>query len=303
MPTPLPQQTRSFLLRRFQEAGLRPKTKYGQNFLIDLNLLRLLADSAQVEPCDVVLEVGSGTGGLTALLSERAGAVIAVEVDSQLAQLAREELAGRPNVRLLVQDALANKNRLQPAVLAAVDEALARVPGARFKLAANLPYNVATPIIGNLLALPAPPATMTITIQKEMADRLVAAPGNKDFGALTAWVQCQCRVEIVRVMPPTVFWPRPQVDSAIVQLTLDPERRAQVGDLAAFHQFTRLIFCHRRKYLRGELLAAYKHQLGKPEIDAVLAECGHTGTERAEQLSVDQLLALSLAVRRRLPTE
>ena len=171
----------------------------------------------------MVLEVGTGTGSLTALLAQRAAAVVTVEVDPQMFQLASEELHRFDNVVMLQVDALQNKNQLNPAVLEAVAPQLAAAPGRRFKLVANLPYNIATPILGNLLAEETPPQTMTATIQKELAERITARPGSKDYGALSIWIQSQCRVEILRVLPPEAFWPRPKVSSAFVQITLDDE--------------------------------------------------------------------------------
>ncbi|NLE61210.1 MAG: ribosomal RNA small subunit methyltransferase A, partial [Planctomycetes bacterium] len=207
--SPAHSQTLSFLVRRFREAGIEPRRKLGQNFLIDLNLRDLAIRTADVKSDDVVLEVGTGTGSFTVLLAEAAAAVVTVELDPQLFALAGEELHALANVHMLHGDALKNKNRINPAVLEAVEEKLHAAPGRRFKLVANLPYNIATPILSNLLALPAPPRTMTVTIQKELADRIVAVPGTKDYGSLAIWVQSQCRAEIVRIMPPSVFWPRP----------------------------------------------------------------------------------------------
>ena len=177
-------------MRRFGEAGISPRTRHGQNFLIDLNLLRLLHRSAAVGPGDVVLEVGTGTGALTALLAEGAAHVITVELDPQLFQLASEELAGLPNVTMLRMDALRNKNNLNPLLLAAVKEQLAASPERRFKLAANLPYSVATPIITNALACEIPPHTMTVTIQKEPA-------GNTQ---LLAELLSEREIEVLRLM-------------------------------------------------------------------------------------------------------
>ncbi|MFN6111951.1 MAG: 16S rRNA (adenine(1518)-N(6)/adenine(1519)-N(6))-dimethyltransferase RsmA [Planctomycetota bacterium] len=287
-------QTISYLRRRFSQFGLEPNARHGQNFLIDLNLIEILAEAAEIGPQDVVLEIGTGMGSLTALLAEHAGRVVTVEIDQHLHQLAREELERYENVVMLKVDALRNKNHFAPLVIETVQQALQAIPNARFKLAANLPYNVATPIISNLLIseLP-PPVSMTVTIQKELADRIMAAPNSKDYGALSVWIQSMCRVELVRLLPPTVFWPRPKVHSAIIKLTLEPDRRAAIPDLVFFHQFVRSIFFHRRKFLRSVAISAFKDKLSKAEVDAVLQAQG-LGTEaRSEQLSVEQMLELS----------
>lgn len=288
-------------MRRFDEAGIRPKTRFGQNFLIDLNLLQLLFESADVTDRDVVLEVGTGTGGLTALLAQAAARVITLEVDREMFQLAGEELAGLENIRMIRRDVLKNKNRFAPEVLTAIEEELAATEAdARFKLAANLPYNVATPIVSNLLLLDRPPVSMTVTIQKELADRMAANPSTKDYGALSVWVQCQCAVEIVRIMPPSVFFPRPKVESAIVKITLEPDRRAAIPDLNFLHTTLRALFLHRRKFLRSVTLSAFKNRLTKPEVDAVLSDQGMSGMLRAEALTVEQLLSLCEALRQQL---
>ena len=163
-----PRQTASFLIGKFREVGIRPNTRRGQNFLIDLNLVQLLADSAELGPDDVVLEVGTGTGSLTALLAARAAAVVTVEIDPQLYQLASETLIDCGNVTMLRQDVLKNKSHFHPDVLAAVREKLGEQPGRRFKVAANLPYNIATPVLSNLLSTDLLPVSMTVTIQKEV---------------------------------------------------------------------------------------------------------------------------------------
>jgi 16S rRNA (adenine1518-N6/adenine1519-N6)-dimethyltransferase len=287
-------------LRRFSETGIRPQTRLGQNFLVDLNLVRLLRDTARLGPDDVVLEVGTGTGSLTALVAEQAGAVVTVELDPQLHQLASEELVELPNVTLLHQDALKNKNRIDPRVLEAVRARLDEAPGRRFKLVANLPYNIATPLISNLLAGQIVPRTMTVTIQKELADRIAARPSTKDYSALSIWVQCQCRVEVVRVMPPSVFWPRPKVQSAIIHIEIDDARRGAIPDLAFLHEFVRALFFHRRKFLRSVLASAFKGKLSKADADAIVAGMGLGPTARAEELEVPTILALAQAVRARL---
>ncbi|MBN1394743.1 MAG: ribosomal RNA small subunit methyltransferase A [Pirellulales bacterium] len=289
-------QTLSFLQRRFAERGIRPRTRLGQNFLVDLNLLDVLLAAAAIDANDVVLEVGAGTGSLTAKLAERAAAVVTVEVDPQLFQLAAEHLHRFDNVTMLRCDALKNKNRLNPAVLETVDAQMA-VPGRRLKLVANLPYNCATPLLSNLLALDDPPRTMTVAIQRELAQRIAARPGCKDFGALSVWVQAQCRAEILRTLPPGVFWPRPKVSSAFIQIALDDRLRSRIPDRRFFHDFIRAMFLHRRKYLRSQLLGAAGGRLGKADVDAVLAELNLDPALRAEQLEVDALLALCEAAR------
>ncbi len=289
---PSKKQTQSFLRQRFAEVGIQPRAKLGQNFLIDLNLQNALVEAANLQAGDVVLEVGTGTGSLTALMAPRVASVVTIEVDANLYALAGEELSHLDNVHRLRFDVLKNKNHLAPQLLEVLKAELDAQPGRTFKLAANLPYHVATPLMSNLLMLDWPPQQMTVTIQKELADRIAAPPRTKDYGALSVWMQCQCRTEILRIMPPSVFWPRPKVTSAIVQVTLDQQRRDRIADRAYFHQFTRSMFFHRRKFLRSELLSAYKNRIEKPQVDAVMHDMGLSPTARAEELSVDQLLDL-----------
>lgn len=292
--------TKTYLRRLFDELGISPTTKLGQNFLVDPNLQHFIVDAAEIEPGDVVLEIGTGTGALTSLVAERAAAVVSVEVDRHLFELASEHLFDRTSVTLLRQDALRNKNTMDERVLDAVRERLDAASGS-FKLVANLPYNIATPIISNLLGSDPHPASMTVTIQKELAERIVAEPKTKDYSALSVWVQSQADARIVRVLPPTVFWPRPKVESAIVRIDVDEARRAAIPDRQYFRQFTKAMFLHRRKFLRANLAPAMKRHLSKSEVDQILGELELTGNVRTEELDVPTLLRLCDRTRRAAP--
>jgi 16S rRNA (adenine1518-N6/adenine1519-N6)-dimethyltransferase len=301
MLTRMTRQTKTFLIERFREMGIRPATRHGQNFLIDLNLVRLIVEAAELSPHDVVLEVGTGTGSLTAMMALKAAAVVTVEVDAHLFELAGEELIDLPNVTMLRLDALRNKNTLDDRAMDAVGEHLAAAPGRRLKLVSNLPYNIATPIISNLLAARHVPHSMTVTIQKELADRITAPPSTKDYSALSVWIQSQATAEIVRVLPPSVFWPAPKVSSAILRIVIDPARRAAINDLGYFHQIIKALFLHRRKFLRANILAAMKRHLDKTQVDALMSEMGFAADARTEQLDVPTLIRLAEKLRTAAP--
>ena len=290
-------------MQRFETLGVHPRGKLGQNFLIDLNLLHLLHQSAELDENDVVLEVGTGTGSLTGAMAQEAAVVVTVEVDSVMHEMAKQEHWDKNNIRFLFADILENKNRLNRHVLEVVREELGKSPERRFKLCANLPYQIATPLMSNLLLTDVPPYSMTVTIQKEVGDRIVAKPGKKDYGALAVWMQAQCDCHIIRIMPPSVFWPRPKVDSAIVQLKYNQKKRDRIPNLPFFHDFVRALFFHRRKYIRSVLCSAFKGRLDKETVDKVLEESRLTGEIRAETLSVREILALSERFRALLPRD
>jgi 16S rRNA (adenine1518-N6/adenine1519-N6)-dimethyltransferase len=290
-------QTKSFLIERFREMGIAPATRHGQNFLIDLNLVDLLVNSAELGPQDVVLEIGTGTGSLTAMMAQRSAAVVTVEIDAHLFELASELLLELDNVTMLRLDALRNKNNFDDSVMEAVGKHLAAAPGRRLKLVANLPYHIPPPVISNALRAPHVPHSMVVTIQKELADRMSASPSTKDYSALSVWMQSQCTVETVRVLPPSVFWPIPKVTSAIIRVTIDPERRAAIPDLKYFHQFVKALFLHRRKFLRANVVPAMKRHLSKEQVDVILEEMQFAPDTRTEQLDVDTLLAFAEKIR------
>jgi len=291
-----PRQTLTYLRELLEARGLRPKSKLGQSFLVDLNLIELIGRVAELDRRDLVVEVGSGSGSLTARLAREAGLVLGVELDAGFYQLARENTAALPNVALVNADVLKNKNQLNPEVLEKL-ALLQKQPGIeRLKLVSNLPYVVATPVIANFLLTGLPFERMVATIQWELAERLAARPSTKDYGALSVTVQSLADVEIIRRLPPAAFWPRPKVDSGLVRIRPKPEKRARVGDVERFHRFVRELYLHRRKNLRGALLPMLRDRFDKAQLDERLRDNGVDPMGRAEALSVEEHLRLCQAL-------
>lgn len=286
--TPAPQrQTQNYLRGLLEARGLRPNSRLGQSLLIDLNLLDLMVRTAEVGPEDLVLEVGSGTGSLTTKLAEKAGMVLGVEIDPGFHALGCEHTRNFPHVKILQTDILKNKNTLQPEVLQTLREGLARPGITRLKIVANLPYVVATPVISNFLLTDLPFTVMVVMVQWELAERMTARPGTKDFNSLTVMIQSLGDARIIRRLPPHAFWPRPLVDSAILEVRPNLEKRAKVGDLPRFHRFVHDLYLHRRKNLRGALWPYYSTALSRAQLDKLLQDNGFNPSCRAEELSVE----------------
>jgi 16S rRNA (adenine1518-N6/adenine1519-N6)-dimethyltransferase len=291
-----PRQTLGYLRDLFAARGLHPRKKLGQNFLIDLNVMDLLPKAAELSKDDVALEVGAGTGSLTSRLAAAAAAVLSVEIDRDFHALAAETVRHQQNAVLICADILKSKNALNPNVLTTLDQILAKTGARQYKLVANLPYVVATPVIANLLLLEHPPERMVVMVQAEIADRLAAPPAVKDYGSLSVLVQSLAHVEIVRNrLPPGVFWPRPLVESSIVLIRLDPEKRQQVGNPVNLRNFLRDLYVHRRKNLRSALSSWPTGRRDKSEDDRRLADLGVDGNLRADALDVEQHLELLAA--------
>lgn len=280
----LPRQTLGFIRARMAEYGVLPKNKLGQNFLIDLNLIDVLIDATQLASSDLVLEVGCGTGSLTTRLAPAAGAVLGVEIDPNLCQMVRDLLPDHWPVEVMNVDILRNKNSLNPHVVAKIQALKEQNRCQQFKLIANLPYAVATPVIANLLVHGPVPDCMVVTVQWEIAERLTAQPGSEHYGALAVLMQSVAEVEIIRKLAPTVFWPRPQVDSAIVRIMPVASKREQLGDVPSFRVFLRDLYVHKRKSLRAALTGWPSGRRDKATVDAVLSQLGIDASRRAEEL-------------------
>lgn len=287
-----PRQTLRYLRDLLAAHGIQAKNKLGQSFLIDLNLLDLLVRSAELDRHDAVLEVGTGTGSLTAQLADQAGAVVTIEIDPILATIARQMVGPRPHVCFLQGDALANKNQMNPQLLASWEEMAAAFSCSRRKVVANLPYVIAAPVISNLLIAREDIERLVVMVQWEIAERLRAEVGSKDYNALSILVQSLAEVEVIRKVAPSNFFPRPQVDSAIVRIRPDPVRRAKVGNVPRFRAYLRDLFVHRRKNLRQALTGWPRGRQDKATVDARLRSLGIAGQARAEDLTIEQHLRL-----------
>lgn len=260
-------------------AGVRPRRRLGQNFMVDRNMVRAVVEAGEVRAGDAVIEVGCGTGTLTEELLARGAQVLAVEIDPALCAILRERLGNRTGVHIVEGDALSRRQELHPEISRFISAAHARKQPA--KLVANLPYCIASPLIIDLLIEGTD--LLVFTVQKEVAERLTAAPGGADYGLLSVLAQLLAEVRVLRTIPPQVFWPAPQVDSALVRMVRNT-RPAEVVRAAA--EFLRQIFSSRRKTLRRAMVSAGY------DADRVLAAAGLDGTVRAEGLAPETLLRL-----------
>lgn len=263
-------QTLSEIRALLADRGLRPRHRLGQHFLHDKNLLGRLVEAAQLEPGDVVLEVGPGTGTLTEALVDADARVVACEIDPALASIVADRLGDR--VQLVEGDCLHHGRSLNPVVVKAL-------AGRPFKLVANLPFQVAGTLMGTLLVHHPQCRGQFVTIQKEVADRLGAGPGTKNYGALAIVVQGLAEVRRVADLPPTCFWPQPKVTSSM--FAVRPRTDHGVEDAESFAEFVARLFTHRRKQL-GTILG--RDTARWPE--AVTPDL------RPESLRVDQIVAL-----------
>jgi 16S rRNA (adenine1518-N6/adenine1519-N6)-dimethyltransferase len=302
-------QTKRQIQELLTSAGVAPNRRLGQHFLVDLNLMRLVVDLAGIGSGDVVLEVGTGTASLTEALAELAGQVVTVELDPTLAGIAQSRLAGAANVQALHTDALSNKGSIAPPVIQAVAAAKAKLAAMgrigpigpigpeeiepRALLVANLPYDVASPIMINLIKGPLIVDAMCVTVQKEVAERMIALPGRRDYGTLSIVLQATGKVEMLRTLPPSAFWPPPQVDSAVVRYTRDPAKIRNIADMSLFGAVVSLFIGHRRKMLRACAKTAPPELSGRDLWPTIFERCSIDPTRRPEELSPDQYVALA----------
>ena len=267
-----------------QRYGFNFQKKYGQNFLIDSHVLEKIIDAAQIGSDDFVLEIGPGIGTMTQYLAEAAREVVAVEIDRKLIPILEDTLSGYDNVTVINEDIL----KVDLAELA-----LERNQGRPMKVVANLPYYITTPIIMGLFEKGVPLESITVMVQKEVADRMQVGPGTKDYGALSLAVQFYSEPKVVANVPPNCFIPRPDVGSAVIRLTRYEKSPVEVKDAGFMFRLIRAAFNQRRKTLQNGLHNSKELQLEKGRIVEALEKMGLPATVRGEQLSLGEFARLS----------
>ena len=254
--------------------------KFGQNFLIDTHVLDKIIQSANITEDDMVLEIGPGIGTMTQYLAQAAGKVIAVEIDKNLIPILEDTLSGYDNVRVINEDVL----KLDLKKFADEEN-----NGKPVKVVANLPYYITTPIIMGLFEN----ESITVMVQKEVADRMQTGPGNKDYGALSLAVQYYADPYIVANVPPNCFMPRPKVGSAVIRLTCHQEKPVQVQDEKLMFNIIRASFNQRRKTLANGLKNAATLDFTKEEVEAAIDALGKGASVRGETLTLEEFARLS----------
>ena len=281
----IPRNTIQFL----QDHGISAKKRYGQNFLIEPRVLKKIIEGAGITKEDTILEIGPGIGTMTQALCEAAGRVIAVEIDRDMIPLLEENLAGYDNYEIINDDIL-------KVDLGALAESAFSENAGRFKVVANLPYYITTPIIMGLLEQKLPLESITVMVQKEVAERMQAQPGTKDYGALTLAVQYYTEAEIIANVPSNCFIPRPNVDSAVIRLKLHEERPVQPQDEAKMFRVIKASFAQRRKTLVNGLKndpALQAEGIDRERIEAAFTQMGLDPNVRGERLTLEEFARLS----------
>lgn len=265
--------------------GFSFQKKFGQNFLIDENVVEKIVRDAGVTKDDFVLEIGPGIGTMTQILCENAREVVVVEIDDKLIPILTEDtLSWYDNVTVIHEDILK---------LDIVKLANERNGGKPIKVVANLPYYITTPIIMGLFESHVPLDSITIMVQKEVADRMQVGPGTKDYGALSLAVQYYAKPQILLNVPASCFMPRPNVDSAVIQLTRYEKPPVEVADEHLMFRLIRASFNQRRKTMTNSVGNSPELSVSKEQMAAALEKCGLSATVRGEALTLEQFAELA----------
>ena len=255
--------------------------RFGQNFLIDSHVIDKIIKAADIKKTDTVIEIGPGIGTMTQYLAENAGRVFAVEIDEKLLPILKDTLSPYNNVTVINQD-----------ILKTDIESLAG-PGVTVKIVANLPYYITTPIIMGLFENHVPAESITVMVQKEVADRMAASPGTKDYGALSLAVQYYADTYLAANVPPNCFMPRPGVGSAVIRLTRHKEMKVKVSDEKKMFKIIRASFGERRKTLANGIKNSPELSYSREQVEKALTDMGLDTRVRGETLSLSQFAELS----------
>ncbi len=286
--------TPSVLKQIFIQRGITPNKRFGQNFLIDQNTLVCIPDIADLRKDDVVLEIGTGTGGLTRLLATRSRHVFTIEVDKKLFELSSDILKLYNNVTLVNADILETKHELNPHITSLMLNWLREHDQTRIKVVSNLPYHISTPLIINLLEDTLPIDLMVLMLQKEITERMLAIPGTREYGILSVIIRLFSEVEVVKTLPPEVFWPRPEVHSAMVRIVVRKEKYADsITDYLLFKKIIHAIFTSRRKTLINSIERLNFPKISREHLKGVIKDMQLDERVRGEVLTLDQLIALA----------
>lgn len=259
------------------------KKNFGQNFLVDERVLDKIVSAADINENDLVIEVGPGIGTLTQAMAKKAGKVVSVEIDKTLVPILGELLADYDNIEIINEDILKVD----------INELIEHHNGMNVKMAANLPYNITTPIIMNILEKHIPMESLTVMIQKEVAYRMNAKPSTKDYGSLSLVTQYYCEPYLVANVPQNCFMPRPNVDSAVIKLTILKEPRVNVKNEQFMFDFIKAAFSQRRKTLVNCIFSNGMLRLNKEELGKVLNELGYDERVRGESLTLEDYAKIS----------
>ncbi len=266
--------------------GFRLTKSLGQNFLTDKNIIDNIIEASNIGENDLVIEIGPGIGVITKEAAAKAGSVIAVEIDKNLIPILQETLADETNVKII------NRDILKTDLTAVIEEEKKNFPQMEsVRIIGNLPYYITTPIIMKLLEDGVPADSITVMMQKEVADRIKAAPGNKEWGALSVAVQYYCQVVKVTDVPKEVFVPAPKVDSTVLRLDIRKEKPVELKDDKLFFKAVKSGFAQRRKTLLNSLASGTG--LGKDKIGQILEEAGIDPGRRAETLDIDEFAKIA----------
>lgn len=282
----------SDMFNKISAYGIKPVKSLGQNFLIDNNTIEKIIDAAEITTDDLVIEIGPGTGSLTNSLAQLAGNLVAIEIDKKLIPLLDEIMTGVENFELVNADIL--KIDIKTDILDKYKQYKSYI------VVANLPYYITTPIIIKFLESPYPPSALVVMLQKEVAERMAAGPGGKEYGSLSVVSGYYCRVKKIIDVSPNCFYPKPDVISTVIRMDVRENPDVAIDDEAFFFKIIKSSFAQRRKKVSNSISNTLGFEVNRADIESFLVEMGLAADTRAERLSINNFAELSNRIKRLL---